>query len=790
MRDWNLRPGDPLALTLAADFRLCTPDPGNDHIWEMEIGGGDPAALAVRTTFGLRARSMRIFPRFSLLGRVICDPEEFVTPPCLRAFAPNFLEMEYEPTRELHVRAETWVPDAQTIAGRLTIHNQSDEPHLVRLEVCGQLLPMEGEGLRCVPLQSVHVLSGRTGDLVPVIFLTGGPLPAGGPHPALALDLALGPGGERSLTWVEAALGTQEDSIEHARLTAARPWQEERAKLELVNQAETIEVECGDPDWEAAFALSQKQASGLFLPPMEGRQYPTFTTSRQPDQAWSPAGQGSGASYNARSPSAQDCLYMVNVLPGSPELAAGLVRNFLRWQKEDGSVYWKADTAGKQGGWLAAPLLAGLAWDSYQRSPNREFLTEVLPGLEKFLQCWLNREHDRDGDHFPEWDHPLQSGLEDDMQQTGGQAELSRGDITCVETPALGAMLYHEFQTLAGMARELGIVEKGEELLETAAHLGEAVEECWDEWKARYQRRDRDSHYSPAGKVVARKTGAGDLDIHVSFPHPTRLVLAATLQQAGRRNLVVRLSGRNKEGSFTETFSNLDFGWFLESGKVTSRNLFSEVEVLHVEGLEKKDRLSVWVMDFTGEDVSLFLPLWAKIPDRDRVEKKVKHNLLTGKHFFRLFGIPSRLGKGKGRTEEVEIVALPWNAMIAEGLAGYGMHDAAVHLLGGMMGAVVANLKQKRAFQQYYDARTGAGQGERNAVQGFSPLGSFLRILGVTISPPGKVILSGKNPFPWPVTVKYRGITVTRQEDRTDVTFPGGQSITLSDPTEAVVEAE
>ena len=378
MRDWNLQPGDPLALTLAADFRLCTPDPGNDHAWEMEMGGGDPAALSVRTTYGLRARSMRIFHRFFVHGRIICDPEEFTQPACLRAFAPNFLELDYEPTRELHVQSEIWVPDSHTIAGRLTVRNQSDGPLSIRLELCGQLLPMDGEGLRGGMLQSVNILSGKTCDLTPVIFLTGGPTLAGGTPPALVVDLVLGAGGERSLTWVEAALGTREESFEHARRTAARPWQVERARLELVNQSETIEVTCGDPDWEAAFALSQKQASELFLPPQENLPNPTFITTREPDQVWSTGIQGSGGGFNDRSPDAQDCFYIMNALPGSPELARGLVRNFLTGQQEDGFVHWKAGETHKSS-WLAAPLLAGMAWKSHQRSPDRDFLAEVIP---------------------------------------------------------------------------------------------------------------------------------------------------------------------------------------------------------------------------------------------------------------------------------------------------------------------------------------------------------------------------------------------------------------------------
>ena len=64
MREWNLTPGDPLQLTIAADARLSDPNYADDHIWQLDLGGGDPSTLGLRTTYGLRARLMRIFPRF------------------------------------------------------------------------------------------------------------------------------------------------------------------------------------------------------------------------------------------------------------------------------------------------------------------------------------------------------------------------------------------------------------------------------------------------------------------------------------------------------------------------------------------------------------------------------------------------------------------------------------------------------------------------------------------------------------------------------------------------------
>jgi hypothetical protein len=63
----------------------------------------------------------------------------------------------------------------------------------------------------------------------------------------------------------------------------------------------------------------------------------------------------------------------------------------------------------------------------------------------------------------------------------------------------------------------------------------------------------------------------------------------------------------------------------------------------------------------------------------------------------------------------------------------------------------------------------------------------FLDTLGVRIESPQRVVLSGKNPFPWPVTVKYRGLTITRQTNQTVVIFPDQQTIKLDDPTDAVI---
>src|SRR5512135_2343903 len=172
MRDWSLscattttELGDPLSLTLAADMRLCKPDYLNDHIWELEIGGGEPASMAVRTTYGLRARNMRLFYRFGEANQVVTNPAAFSRPPRLRRFYPNFLWLDLVPLEGLEVTAEYWVPESHALAGRLTMSNRTSAARKVDFELCGALTPLEGKSLAFTQLHMVNVLSGRTGGL-------------------------------------------------------------------------------------------------------------------------------------------------------------------------------------------------------------------------------------------------------------------------------------------------------------------------------------------------------------------------------------------------------------------------------------------------------------------------------------------------------------------------------------------------------------------------------------------------------------------------------------------------
>jgi hypothetical protein len=52
------------------------------------------------------------------------------------------------------------------------------------------------------------------------------------------------------------------------------------------------------------------------------------------------------------------------------------------------------------------------------------------------------------------------------------------------------------------------------------------------------------------------------------------------------------------------------------------------------------------------------------------------------------------------------------------------------------------------------------------------------------------VVITGFNPFPWPVTIKYRGMTVLRQKEKTLVIFPDGQTVNVNDPGSRLISLE
>lgn len=789
MHEWNLGPGDPLYLTLAADVRLCSPDYINDHIWELELGSGEPPSLSLYTTYGLRARSMRIFPRFTEDGTSLADPMAFATPPRLKRFYSNYLCLNFFPFSGIEVAAEYWVPESQAITGRMMILNHTTDQRKIGFEMCGFLVPIEGQSLSNIKMQMMHVLAGQSKGLAPVIILLGGSQPGFGPYPSVQLELELEPGVIRYMRWAQAALNDVQTSFELARHVTAYPWEAERTRIELLNASQLVDIHTGDPEWDATLAFSQRAAFSLFFGARDQLPESSFVQLRQPDCGHSDRGDGSDYPPMWSGQPPLETYYLASLLPGAPYLVRGLLLNFLEVQADDGFIDCQPGLAGQRGRYLAAPLLASLAWDLYRVNGDDVFLAELFPKLLAFFEAWFtpSRDHDRDG--WPEWQSHRQTGFEDNPLFSFWQTWAQGMQINLVECPALAAVLYREASCLRRMAELLHHPGNSNLLLAQQDILLAGLQSCWSDKSGLYQYIDRDTHACLRGKLLGRLAGgAGSIRVKKDFTLPVRLLVRVQTRGKTMPHPEAIISEYLTKVGEGEVISKQSFHWQENGAVATSQKVYSRIGKIDLRGIGARDKVTIRTVDLTGEDHTLFLPLWAGVPDTHQVQMLIRRLFEDVGGFTQPFGIPACPSAVKSRDESVCLsVHLPWNHLIGEGLLAYGYRNKAAQLVTRLMKAVIYNLKQNRAFYRYYHAENGSGLGERNALGGLAPLGLFLQTLGVTLISPTCVRLEGQNPFPWPVTIHYRGLTITRHTDRTDVILPNRQTVTVTDPAPCIV---
>jgi hypothetical protein len=792
MREWKLKAGDPLCLTLAADARLGSTCYSNDHIWEIILGSGAPPALALQTTFGLRARAYRIFPAFKEGDTQRIDPGEFATPPTIRQIFPDFIRIEFSPFSDLLVTLEYWVPESQAVAGRATVVNQGSAARALDLSWMCQLAPTQGQRMAAKEMQNGTVLAGQTDNLAPVFFMTGGSKPGVGAYPSLSLLMNLPPNASQQVIWANAALQDQEASFKLARNIAAHNWEAVGSLHEMLNSSQ-VEIYTGDPDWDAAFMLSQKTALSLITGPTQALPYASFVQTRQPDHGYSLKGDGSDYNHLWNGQSPMDAYFLAaQILPAAPEIAKGLLRNFLAIQAQDGSIDWKPGLAGQRGRLNATPMLATLAWRIFEFTEDQEFLEKVFPPLLKFALSWFQPARDRDRDGIPEWDHPLQSGYEDHPIYSYWQDGAPGLDIRVAESPALCAMLYRECQSLLRMAQRLKQDRHLPTLSFIAIRLSVAVEAAWDPTCAFYFDWDRDTHLSIPLENIASRTGPGMIEIGKNFDHPTRLSFHLHPQEGATLAASIYIYGQDAGGNPIEKQVDArELRWRLQHGCWISDPIFTSLERVELKNAQASDRLNIYTAGTRSFTHTNLLPLWAGFPEPARAALMVEKTLCNPELFWGTYGIPACAMPTEGLDASLcKSVHLPWNTLIGEGLAAGPFRPQAAELVSRLMAAVIQALKREAGFRSSYNSETGQGMGEHNALPGLAPLSLFLDTLGVRLISPYRVSISGFNPFPWPVTVKYRGLTVLRQKEKTTLIFPDGQTFVVEDPSAQIVSLE
>jgi glycogen debranching enzyme len=794
MREWSISEEDPYSLRLAADVRLTQPDYLDDQIWELILGGGEPPALALQTSYGLRARGMRIFPSFGWGQATVTDPSLFTSSPILKVILPNYLRVMFHPFSDLRVVAEYWIVESQILAGRFTLNNQGSEQREAQVRLHAVLRPGENpQAMAKLAFDGVTVLAGQTGPLTPVVFLSGGAVVEEAVYPALVVSQNLAPGSEKGWAWSHVGLSDTAQSFGAAREVASRPWDEEIAHLELL-AASTVDIETGEPTWDIALALAQKIAVSSYVGPTRHLPHPSFVLARLPDRGYSERGDGKDYDWQWDGQTAAHAYINVSqILPITPELAQGVIHNFIATQAADGSIDWKPGLGGQRNGALSIPLLATLAWRIYRHTQDDAFLEVVFPSLIRFLDSWFSKAHDRDQDGHPEWDHTTHTAFDDQPTFVRWRRWAQRLEIGKAETPDLASFLYRECMSLIEMSRELGQEEFVSELETRASRLREAVELSWSDKTSCYHHLDRDIHQAVPGEVLGVGKGEFVLEVERTFKPSVRVLIRTSGAEDLSHAVKVFIHGRGRRGRHrVERLSERHFQWFWEFGAATSDKTYAEIERIEVRGLSDAFETELCVADYTRQDQSLLVPLWAGIPSGERVERLVRDTVLDENRFWREFGIPSCSAEdpayASDNQEGAGGVWFFWNTLIGEGLIDYGYIEEAVELVTRLLNAAVHTLRVDKAFREAYDADKLQGLGERDHLWGVAPVHLFLYVLGVRLISPTQIWIRGLNPFPWPVTLRWRGLLLECLKDQTVITFPNGQRVETSSDVPQFVE--
>jgi len=283
------------------------------------------------------------------------------------------------------------------------------------------------------------------------------------------------------------------------------------------------------------------------------------------------------------------------------------------------------------------------------------------------------------------------------------------------------------------------------------------------------------------------------IEILRRFTSPARLLVKAIGPKDARPELEVDFHGRGRRGRpRVETLRRSHVQWFFGVGTAVSNKLYSTLERVEVRGLSEAYAIQVSIVDYTRQDQTLLLPLWAGLPDPARAERLVRQTLLDPDRYWRPYGLPNCSAQDPAYQPDNRGgsggVWMMWNTMLGEGLVDYGYRAEAAELVGRPMAATLHTLVDEHAFREAYNSDRLEGLGDRDYLWGVAPVALFMRVLGVRPVSARKVYLEGRNPFPWPVTVRYKGLTVTRDHAATTVTFPSGRSATLTGEEPQVVE--
>jgi hypothetical protein len=728
MADWELAI-QPLNLRLAADVRAGRSSQ-NDHCWDVTLAQqADQPALTLQTRYGGRVGLARLVPMLGIDGKTIYEKGAFAGEFKLTALAPDFLRLEAEPVAGVKLEFLAWTIASDVLGGMFTLKNLGDEPIQAEVQVFFQAM-RENSALK-MRLLELATPNGRAvalamrplGDISPVLLMESAQETGAA---KLSTSLELEPGAEQSVRFVHAALADEDASL----LTAHAWLYEAKWRAFLDASAARLDrlpvVDTADDEFDAAVALSVNALLHGLVD--DGSKYPKPVMLRGP-----------GSPIRTDAPALDVFQYAASLAVLEPELAAGILRNYIATQQSDG---WISDPDDE----LLLPMLGQLAQIITGYLGDDAFQQEISSGLKKFHARWLA------GDDLPRWSSVTQANAPYHPTFSMTARGAIPADITLADCPDLFTYLVNEGENLSGPLLDL-----------------------WDADSGRFVYHDRDAKTPLIGQQLFTGRGDQSLAEPVTLQAPNRIILQVEGGASHQPTLTARIAGVDAGGHpKKEILENAQFKWYRGAGVATSQNLWSTLDSVTLDGLSRVYGYTVRTVDLSRHDITLMLPLTTGALDDHQVKAMLRQLEADYWRTYGLASLPHTDADYHHPDSNGRHVSPVWNTMIGLALLNLGEGKASAELFDRVAAAQTKTLKQQGAFFQWYHAEDGSGLGAPQHVTGVISLHWLIQLLGVYVHDGGTVEILGAFNYPRAVKITWHGVRLARTKNTLKVKFPSG----------------
>ncbi|HML21458.1 MAG TPA: hypothetical protein PKD09_07420, partial [Aggregatilinea sp.] len=745
-------------------------------------GAPDKPALALETRYGGRVGLARLVPIWQIGRRQIYEAQGYSQPPVITHFAPDWLRLSAALTPVVQVDIDFWTMESQAVGGRFTLRNTSAQAVGVQLDFVAQIATTRNAGVQILFLSLQNGQSalqlGRMEGLQPVLLLEG----ATGvtTRPRLTRTLTLDPGTETALRWTLASMPTRDESLLLAHKWLSQNWAPHLAAIERRLRAQP-EIETGRKTWDAALAWSQQIVLRSFLGATGSLPYASFVSARRPLDGYPLSGthaSGFNAAWGGQS--APDALLIAPAVAlAAPDLAKGIVRNFLAVQRHDGFIDARPGLDGQRTGVLAPPLLATLTHTVYHFTRDRSLLTDAFPRLRQFFERWFKPDMDRDGDGLPEWSQVDQGAFGGPLFGSGSTAGQGL-DISTVESPDLAAYLVHEVGALIRIAEILNRPEDVAALTARRDALAGQLQALWDAGAQTFVLRDRATHSTPSGEVIYEAKGDQPLRERTDLPYASRLLLRAIGGLTRKPSLSCTIEGVDANGKpAREEIPGDAFDWYRSAGAATTRTVWTALTSVKFSGLSRVYTVQVGTVNLRQQDLGQFVPLWTDALSDEQADALIA-TLSDPPRWWRAYGLSASPADDPTYATGGNVVWPYWNMLLAWALMDHGRHAEAADLFGRVIAAQIRCLESGQSFRASYHADTGDGIGDTGVIMGAVSLAWFARLFGAYVLAPDLAVITGPLAFEGEhMAWTQHGVRITRGADGTTVQFPSGGEVTL-----------